>query len=85
MSVDTLKRVAEAQPQNALVHELLANFLMGSDTRAAEQSARAAPATPNAAASHSLLGEALLAQQRFQGVGAIVPAPPRLRPTTRCR
>src|SRR5687767_855364 len=81
VSVETLRRVAEAQPQNALVHELLANFLMNTDPRAAEQSARAAlRISPNAAASHSLLGDALLAQRKFQESAQAFQRAARLRP-----
>lgn len=81
VSVETLRRVAEAQPQNPLIHELLANFLLGSDPRGAEQSVRnALRLNPSSGPTHSLLGEALLAQQRFQESAQSFQMAARLRP-----
>src|SRR5688572_4173786 len=81
VSVETLRHVAEAQPQNPLVHELLANFLLGTDPRAAEQSVRAAlKLNPGAGPTHNLLGETLLAQRRFQESAQAFQMASRLRP-----
>src|SRR5688572_23910221 len=81
VTLDTLKRAAEAQPQNAQVHELMANYLLGGDPRAAEQSARAAVRlAPGAGAAHSLLGEALLSQRKFQEAAQSFQQAARFRP-----
>jgi len=81
VSVETLRRVAEAQPQNALVHELLANFLIASDPPAAEQSAREAlRLNPNSSPTYSLLGETLLAQRKYRDSAEAFQTSARLKP-----
>jgi predicted O-linked N-acetylglucosamine transferase (SPINDLY family) len=82
VSVETLRHVAEAQPQNPAIHELLANFLVRTDPRAAETSARAAlKLAPSSAAAHSLLGETLLPQQRYQEAAQAFQLAARMKPT----
>ena len=82
VSVETLRHVAEAQPQNPTIHELLANFLLRSDPRAAEASARAAlKLAPSSAAAHCLLGETLVPQQRFQEAAQAFQLAARMKPT----